>query len=318
MRIAIASLLLLAVVSCNQPEKKVTVPVIGFMDALKDETLAQADSGFFDALAQNGFSEDSGTVKIIYRNAQNDIPTLTQIADYFISQKVNLIATNPSLATITACQKTKEIPGCMMVSPSPANAKLLDANGNAPPNLFGVYEETWYIDTSVALISQVLPEAKKVGTIYNDAEPQSRKALAALKKTCGLLGLQLEALPVNNSSETQLVLRSLLNKNIDVFFAPPDNTIFASFPTIVQACNEKRIPIFTSEAGLVKLGAVAAFGADMYQWGFQAGQQAAQFLKQGNMSGLAPELVNVRQRVYNPKVADEYHLVFDSSFTAIR
>ena len=317
MRIAIASLLLLAVVSCNQPEKKVTVPVIGFMDALKDETLAQADSGFFDALAQNGFSEDSGTVKIIYRNAQNDIPTLTQIADYFISQKVNLIATNPSLATITACQKTKEIPVCMMVSPSPANAKLLDANGNAPPNLFGVYEETWYIDTSVALISQVLPEAKKVGTIYNDAEPQSREALAALKKTCGLLGLQLEALPVNNSSETQLVLRSLLNKNIDVFFAPPDNTIFASFPTIVQACNEKRIPIFTSEAGLVKLGAVAAFGADMYQWGFQAGQQAAQFLKQGNMSGLAPELVNVRQRVYNPKVADEYHLVFDSSFTAI-
>lgn len=94
-----------------------------------------------------------------------------------------------------------------------------------------------------------------------------------MKKTCGLLGLQLEALPVNNSSETQLVLRSLLNKNIDVFFAPPDNTIFASFPTIVQACNEKRIPIFTSEAGLVKLGAVAAFGADMYQWGFQPGSK---------------------------------------------
>src|SRR5689334_2814102 len=88
---------------CQTASQK-KIPAIGFMDAFKDETLEQANNGFFDALKQNGFSEDSGTLKVIYRNAQNDIPTLTQIADYFISQKVDLIATNPSLSTITACQ----------------------------------------------------------------------------------------------------------------------------------------------------------------------------------------------------------------------
>src|SRR6476660_8074056 len=132
-------LLILFAFSCKTPEKKSNVPVVGFTDAFKDETLDQAKNGFFDALKQSGFNEDSGTLKVIYRNAQNDIPTLTQIADYFISQKVDLIATNPSLSTITACQKTKTIPVCMMVSPSPKNAKLLDANGNPPANLFGVY-----------------------------------------------------------------------------------------------------------------------------------------------------------------------------------
>jgi len=313
------SLILIATLfSCKQPEQKTSVPVIGFMDALKDETLAQADSGFFSALKQNGFSEDSNTLKIIYRNAQNDIPTLTQIADYFISQNVNLIATNPSLSTITACQKTKTIPVCMMVSPSPKNAGLLDANGNPPANLFGVYEETWYIDTSVALIKHVLPNAKTIGTIFNQAEPQSRDALAALQKTCDFLKLKMVAQPVNNSSETQLVLNSLLDKGIDVFFAPPDNTIFASFPTIVKSCNEKHVPIFSSEAGLVKLGAVAAYGADIYQWGFQAGEQAAQFLKQGNMNGLKPELVKVRKKVFNPEVAKQFNIQFDSSFETIK
>ena len=318
MRYILTPLLILFTISCKTSEKKGNVPVIGFMDAFKDETLEQAKNGFFDALKQNGFNEDSGTLKVIYRNAQNDIPTLTQIADYFISQKVDLIATNPSLSTITACQKTKTIPVCMMVSPSPKNAKLLDANGNPPPNLFGVYEETWYIDTSVALIKQVLPGTKTIGTVYNQAEPQSQDALGALKKDCEHLNFNLNALPVNNSSETQLVLSSLLNKGIDVFFAPPDNTIFSSFPTIANACHEKHIPIFTSEAGLVKLGAVAAYGADIYQWGFQAGEQAAQILKQGNLNGLHPEIVKVRKRVYNPEVAKEFNITFDSGFEVLK
>jgi putative ABC transport system substrate-binding protein len=318
MRHLLTLLLCAFLFSCNTSEKKSSIPVIGFMDAFKDETLAQANQGFFDALRLHGFSKDSGTLKIIYRNAQGDIPTLTQIADYFISQKVTMIATNPSLSTITACQKTKEIPVCMMVSPSPANAKLLDDSGNAPVNLFGVYEETWYIDTSVALIKQVLPTAKIIGTIYNQAEPQSRDALQALQNDCDHLGFKLIALPVNNSSETQLVIGSLLGKGIDVFFAPPDNTIFSSFPIIVKECNEKHIPIFTSEAGLVKLGALAAYGADMYQWGHQAGEQAALFLKQGNLSGLKPELVNQRTRVYNPDAAKEFNIIFDSRFAAVK
>lgn len=318
MKLFFTSLLILFTFSCKTSEKKNNVPVIGFMDAFKDETLEQAKNGFFDALKHNGFNEDSGTLKVIYRNAQNDIPTLTQIADYFISQKVDLIATNPSLSTITACQKTKTIPVCMMVSPSPKNSKLLDAHGNPPPNLFGIYEETWYIDTSVALIKEVLPNTKTIGTVYNQAEPQSQDALSALKKDCENLNFNLIALPVNNSSETQLVMSSLLDKGIDVFFAPPDNTIFSSFPIIVKACHEKHIPIFTSEAGLVKLGAVAAYGADIYQWGFQAGEQAAQFLRQRNLNGLPPEIVKVRKRVYNPEVAKEFNITFDSGFEVMK
>ncbi len=318
MKYFFTSLLLLTIFSCKTPETKSHIPVVGFMDAFKDETLAQANKGFFDALKQNGFNEDSGTLKVIYRNAQNDIPTLTQIADYFISQKVDLIAANPSLSTITACQKTKTIPVCMTVSPSPKNAKLVDANGNPPANLFGVYEETWYIDTSVALIKQVMPNTKTIGTVYNQAEPQSRDALAALQSDCDHLGFKLIALPVNNSSETQLVMSSLMSKGIDVFFAPPDNTIFASFPIIVKSCDEKHIPIFTSEAGLVSQGAVAAYGADMYEWGKQAGEQAAQFLRQGNMTGLHPELVKVRKKVFNPEAAKKFSLSFDSTFVSVK
>ncbi|MCS6917833.1 MAG: ABC transporter substrate-binding protein [Chitinophagales bacterium] len=298
--------------------EKHDAPVIGFVDALVDETLAEARKGFFQALADSGFSEQQKTLRVIYRNAQNDLPTLSQIVDFLIAQQVDLIATCPSVATIAACQKTKTIPVCMMVSPSPGKAGLLDAQGKPPANLFGVYEETWYIDTSVALIRQLMPQVTRVGAIFNQAEPQSRDALDALRKTCMHLGLELEALPVNNSSETQQVLEALLARRIQVFFAPPDNTVFASFPTIASRCHAAGVPIFTSEAGLVRAGAVAAYGADLFAWGYQAGQQAARFLRNRSLQGLAPELVTKRVRVYNPYVAHRYHLGFPPEFIPLR
>jgi putative ABC transport system substrate-binding protein len=318
MRHLVFFLILSILFSCNSSEKKSGVPTIGFLDAFEDATIAKAKDGFYDALKQNGFNEDSGTIKIIYRNAQGDIPTLTQAVDYFISQKVELIATNPTLSTITAVQKTKDIPVFMMVAPSPRLAGLADSNGHPPKNLFGVYETLGYIDTSVALIKAVVPNVKTIGIIFNQSEPQSRAALKEIKIVCNHLDLVLVALPVNNSSETQLVMASLLEKNIDAFFAMPDNVVFSSFEIIAKSCADKKVPVFTSEAGLVQRGAVAAYGADMYQWGFQCGEQAAKYLKQGNTNGILPELVKVRKRIYNAETAKQYNIVFDSSFVELK
>ena len=304
--------LLVALTLSCQPQKKANKdnakPVIAFLDAFVDETIAQAKTGFYKALADNGYQESDSSITILYRNAQGDIPTLTQACDYFISEKVDLIATNATLSTITAVQKTNTIPVCMMVSPSPQNANLLDAQGNAPKNLFGVYETLAYIDTSVTLINYFFPNAKHLGVIYNQAEPQSVSALEHIQAACKPLNLKVSVVSVSNSSETQLAIQSLIGKGIDCFFAMPDNSIFASFEVIAAACKVKKIPVFTSEAGLVKRGALCAYGADMYAWGYQVGEQAVQYLKSDRKTIPAPMLVNKRIRVFNKKVAEDFKI----------
>ncbi len=302
-------------ISCAGEKEKSTIPVIGFLDAFEDETLSKARLGFFDALSEKGFSEANKNIKVIYRNAQGDIPTLVQACDYFISEKVDLIATNTTISTITAVQKTKDIPVCMMVAPSPQLAGLVDKNGKSPSNLFGVFETLSYIDTSVALIQVLYPGIKKLGLIYNAAEPQSQSAYQQIQAQCKIMGMELSAQSVSNSSETQLVVESLINQGIQVFFAMPDNSVFASFESITAACAKAKIPVFTSEAGLVARGAVAAFGADMYLWGYQSGVQAANFL--ANQKSALPqlEMVKVRSRILNKKVANTLSLKADSTFT---
>jgi putative ABC transport system substrate-binding protein len=305
---------------CACQQKPSSVPVVGFADAFQDNTIEQAKIGFIDALKKNGFDEKAGTIKIIYRNAQGNIPALTQIINYFISEKVNLIAANASLTAITAIQKTKAIPVFMMVAPTPSLMNVLDNKGAPPANLFGVGDNLDYIDTSFLLIPKILkPRSGKltVGMIFNQSEPQSVEAINRIGELARKNDITLVSLPVNSSADVQLVTSALVNKKIDAFFANPDNVVFSSFESIDKLCKRAKIPIFTSEAGLVSRGALVAYGADIYQWGYQAGEQAAQYLKAKDTTGIHLELVKIRKRVFNPAVAKYYDLAIPSGFEPI-
>ncbi len=297
--------------------KKSDTPTVAFIDAFQDNTIAKAKEGFFAALAENGFDEKKGTLQVIYRNAQGDIPTLTQITKYMVSQKPTLIATCPTLASITAVQNIKDIPIFMMVSETVERLQVKSKLDGYPKNLFGVGETLAYVDSSVSLIPKLIKpkgERIRIGLVFNQSEPQSVQALEEIRKIATNNNMDIVALPVNASAEVLLVTQSLLAKNIDVFFANPDNTIFASFESILKACEAKNVPIMTSEAGLVSRGALAAYGPDMYEWGYQSGLQAAQLLKTGTTEGIAPALVKTRNRVYNPAMAKKYNIIIPEGY----
>jgi putative ABC transport system substrate-binding protein len=309
---------LIVLAGCVNQKNK--LPVIGFIDAFEDNTLQQARQGFLDALKQNGFDEKKGSIKIIYKNAQGDIPALIQIVNYMKSQQVKLIATCPTLSTISAIQNNKKIPVFMMVASTPKLMKLNDAAGNPPANLFGTGEELDYIDSSFLLMpALVQPKSGKlrVGMIYNQSEPQSVDAIQRIQSLAAQTGIELVYESVNSSADAQLITQSILSKKIDVFFANPDNVVFSAFETIVNACEKAAVPVFTSESGLVARGAVVAYGADLYQWGFQTGLQAAEYLK--NSAAYKPhwELVKKRIHVYNPAMARKFNIQVPKHYQAL-
>jgi putative ABC transport system substrate-binding protein len=292
--VILAITLLLFSCGSNSSEKKYR---IAFLDAFEDATLAEAKKGFFVALKDSGFTPETN-LEVLYRNAQGDIPALTQSVDYFIAQQVDLIACNATLSTVAAAKKTSKIPICMMVSPSPEIAGLTDKAGKPQANLFGVYETLEYIDTAFTLINELRPGARKVGTIINQSEPQSVDALERIKTAAARASLELIVLPASSSADTRIITEQLVAQGIDVFFALPDNTIFASFETIASVCKGKDIPILTSEAGLMARGADMAFGADIYQWGYDAGCEAVKFLKTRKIP--PPIKVKTRKKAFKP------------------
>jgi putative tryptophan/tyrosine transport system substrate-binding protein len=300
-------------ISCKPKDN---LPIIGFVDAFEDATMQKAKKGFFDALDNAGFSEQKKTIHIEYKNAQSNIATLTQIVQYFKGIPVTCIAACPSISAITAVQNTKSIPIFMMVSPTPTLMKL----PTQPSNLFGTADDLSYIDTSFLLIKKLLAfknKPLKVGMIFNQSEPQSVNAVEHIRQLSKQLNMQLIILPVNESANAKLVTASLLSNNIDAFFANPDNVVFSAFETILQNCNAAKVPIFTSEEGLVARGAVAAFGADIYKWGYQTGQQTALYLQQKNTKNLNWQMVAISNKVINKKAAASFGISYNKEFKEV-
>jgi putative ABC transport system substrate-binding protein len=299
---------------CGSPSSTPSRPKIGYVLMVRDATLEEARRGFFDALKDSGY-EAGKTLDVIDQNAEGDISNLNQILDYCLSQKVSLIATNPTVVTIAAVSKTQTVPVCMMVSPRPDLVGLAKSPDDAPKNLFGVYETLSYIDTSVTLIKEIFPQAKRIGTIFNTSEPNSVNAIKQLRAICQRLGYELIEAGITNSNESQQAAQTLLSKKIDVFFALPDNIIFSSFETIKQTLDAKQVPIVTSEVGLVQRGALLAFGADFYEWGRQAGRIAVRLLR--GETNLKLEEVQVRKRTCNAKALQAMGLSIPQNFTPL-
>ena len=304
----IAGMACMALYSCQSAKN--TGFTLGFVDAFEDETIKQAKRGFFIALRDSGYVADSN-ITILDRNAQGDVPQLSQIIDFFVSKPVDLIVSNTTLSTITAVQKSNQIPVCMMVAPSPELAGLRKLDGSDPANLFGVYETLEYIDTAFQLIREVLPTVKRVGVLINPSEPQSADALKRIETNAKSLSMELISKPVNNSAEVRQAAGALVNENIEVFFALPDNVIFSAFETIADVCNESKIPIFTSESGLVTRGAAFGFGADLYTWGYEAGVEAVKFIKTHELP--KPKKLTKRKKLFNPAVIKRFPIEFDRS-----
>lgn len=307
--------------SCGQGDQDNGKARVGFVEAFEDETIGEARKGFFDALAEKGFSEKEGTLEVVYRNAQGDQGILGQIVSYMASQKLDLIGTSTTLSTLGVIQRIHDVPVFMTVTATPSILGIEDKEGRAPSNLFGAAEDLNYIDTSFTIIKKlVTPKvggSVRIGMIYNQSEPQSVDAFNRLDRLAKEESMALVALPLNSSAEAQLVVKALLDKDIDVFFANPDNTVFAAFETILKNCHAAHVPVFTSEEGLVKRGAVAAYGADIYAWGYQSGTDAAQYLVSKSTEGLGVHLLYKRKRVYNKQAAEKFGYRFPDEYEGL-
>jgi putative ABC transport system substrate-binding protein len=308
-----------ALIGCDREatQSRPGIPVVAFLDFVQDDTLAIARKAFLDALDRRGYSVAKGTIEFAYRCANGDQTTLMQACQELIARRPKVIATCPTLSTIVAAQRTKDIPIVMMVSPRPDLVGLPMPGPAAQSNLIGAYETLDYIAQGPAIIREVLPHVRKVGLIYNPAEPQSVLALDVLKKALTQQQLQLEATAVSSSADAPMAAQALIARGAEVFFALPDNIVFASFEGIVQIANDKHVPVFTSESGLVARGALAAYGADLYAWGRQAGDQAASVLAKGDRSGVQLEEVAVRKRVFNPAASTRLGIQMPAAFEPV-
>jgi len=277
---------------------------IGVTQIVSHPALNADEKGFEAALKDAGFIEGKN---VVYdrQNAQGDMTNAQTIARKFVDEKVDLIH---AIATPTAqavVKVAKKIPVVYSSVTDPVDAGLVPTMGPSGTNVTGV-SDAWPIEKQIKLYVEMLPKAKKWGTIYNAGDANSlvniKKTKAAMKK----FNRKLVEVTVSSSSELYQAAQSLVGK-VDAIYITSDNTAVSGFEAIAKVCNQNKIPLFAGDVDSVSRGAIAALGFNYYDVGYAAGKKAAMILK-GKKPGEIPsgyaEKLNLHLSLVNAKKQD--------------
>ncbi len=264
------SLSLLLFFGCEKKQESLyTIGIFQFNDA---PTLNAVRDGFIRALEEKGL-RDNDNIRLKIRNGYGSLPEVQRIAQDFVDEDVDMIVALSTPCLQAALIATHEIP---IIFSSVANPFLAGAGKSAHDhrdNVSGV-SSRGPIEKSLGFIKEILPKAKRLGTLWTPAEINSEYYLELTKRGARDLGFDIVDVPIANKNEVLHSAQLLINKKIDAIYQISDNTINASFETVGNVAEENSIPLFGGFLLSTHRGACAALGWDFFEMGYKAGEIA--------------------------------------------
>lgn len=257
-------------VSCGKKPDMIT---IGYIQIAQDPSLDIAKKGLIDALNDSGFVEGTN-YKFIDNNAQGDISLIPTILQSLVSQNVDLIVTNSTPCMISAAQIVKEIPVVFTVAFSPEDMGI----NPIPENLYGVYDPydmTGFVD----LITNLLPNIRKIGLPYNNSERNAEFSAKLIIKELSKRNINVVTASVNTSNDILSAGNYLIDNNVEAIIVAADNVVNLGQGLLGKIATENKIPLFVTEPMSTPNGVAIGYGVSYKVWGYQSGLKAVELLK---------------------------------------
>lgn len=281
----VATLTMGLAVGCSAPKegaKPVDTPAVkmktvGVVQLANHGALTNANRGFIDGLAANGFKEGEN-LTVIQHDAQGDQANLQTIGTEFVTKKVDLICAIATPAAQSMATATTEIPIVATAVTDFPDAKLADTNEKPGHNVTGTTDLA-SIKDQIDLLLQIVPGAKKIGVIYSSSEANSQLQVKIMKEYAAELKLEVVEATVSTVNDVQQAAQDLVSKKVEAIYVPTDNVIAGAVPVLVGITDPAKIPVICGEAAVVEAGCLATIGIDYYKLGLQTGEMAAKILK---------------------------------------
>lgn len=284
----------------TENEKETVKKKVGIIQLIQHDALDQANKGFIDGLAEKGY-KDGENIEIEQQNASGKQDTAQQIAGQFVSSKKDLIF---AIATPTAqaCYNaTKDIPIVFSAVTNPVNDGLAKDWKSSGCNTTGTSDMA-NIDEQLALLKEVLPNAKTLGVVYTTSETNSVNQVNELELLAPKYNLKIKKIGVANINEINQVLSNSMG-DIDVLYAPTDNNVAASYELVAQIALKANKPVIGAEPAVVEKGGLLSKGIDYYELGKIAGYKAAEILDGKNPQDIEIETMKELAITVNTDVA---------------
>ncbi|MDD3431902.1 MAG: ABC transporter substrate-binding protein, partial [Bacteroidales bacterium] len=287
--LATGGILLLSDLSNRKPQKEDKVTSGGGLFAVEgkqynigistfapDPVLDITLDGFWQGMRELGFVRDSNITTIV-QSANAELANFHAIHSNLDNLAIDLIlaTSTPAISSAVTAVKNKPVVFTFTYTPLEAGAgksytdhlPFITGVGSYPP-----------VEKTVDFIKEVFPQAKRVGTVYNSSEVNSRKVVETAKKLMESKSLSLVENTVINTSEVYQAVAALCQRNIDVMWITGDNTMLQSFDAVVKICKENHIPLIINDNDFVKEGVLAGIGISWSASGYRTAPYVARVL----------------------------------------
>ncbi|WP_273427491.1 ABC transporter substrate-binding protein [Marinobacter sp.] len=277
------------------------VRTVAITQIVEHPALDAVYQGVKDELAAQGFKEGEN-LKVMHESAQGNSAIASQIARKFVGDSPDVIVAiaTPSAQTVAAA--ARNVPVIFSAVTDPVGAKLvpgLDASGT---NISGV-SDMLPIDKHLDMLLRVMPDAKRIGTVYNPGEANAVSLVNLLEERLAARDLKLVKAAATKTSEVLGASRSLVGE-VDAIYLTTDNTVISAVEAVISVGERASIPVFAADTATVSRGAVAALGFNYYNHGRQTGAMVARVLN-GNKPGDMPvETMDTLDLFVNPAAAE--------------
>ncbi|MDP0489271.1 MAG: ABC transporter substrate-binding protein [Fusobacterium sp. JB020] len=293
MILVIASLFMFG---CGKKQEKIN---IGITQIIEHPALDAATEGFKEALADGGYTEDKVNIEV--QNAQGDFGVAQTIASSFVQDKKDLILAVSTPSAQSVFNVTKEIPLLITAVTDPVAVGLVGDNITGTSDMAP-------IDKQIQLMKALLPNAKRIGFLYNTSEENSRVFLKKMKEIAEPQGFEIVEKGVTNINEVGQAIDVLLDE-IDVLYTPSDNVVTASMSLISNRAEGKNIPVITSDGAQFEAGALATEAIDFKKLGYQTGKMAVRVLNGEKPSDMPIETLKDTELMINEEMAKKFNVI---------
>jgi putative tryptophan/tyrosine transport system substrate-binding protein len=236
---------------------------IGFLGAATESGWAAQVGALRAGLRELGYFEGKN-LAIEFRWANGQYDRLPELAAELVRLNVDVLVTQATLGTRAAERATTTIPIVIAAVGDAVASGLIKSLAKPGGNVTG---SSFFIPELAAkrleLLKEVLPQAKRVGMLFNLNAP-SPPVLDATARSAKLLNIELRQYGVRDSREFAGAFQDMASDRNEAVLMNEDPMLLTTSREIAALAASQRLPSFGFKE-LVKAGGLVAYGADIVE-----------------------------------------------------
>jgi putative ABC transport system substrate-binding protein len=262
---------------------------VGVLETTSLRLNAENFERFRQGMHERGYVEGPSLV-ILYRSPEGHTFRFGELAAELVKQKVDLIVTRGTPATLAAKQASSSIPIVMVAVGDPLESKLVESLPRPGGNVTGLTSATnEIVPKRLELLKALVPKMTRVAAYSNLSNVASAAAWREIEASARAMGLEPQLLDVRTPEQIEPAFAEAVRQGAQGLMVGIETLTQSNRKMIVQLAAKYRLPAMYSARDFVDDGGLISYGVNYAELYYRAADYADRILKGASPAELAIE-----------------------------